>query len=225
MPGDITMRRNAVSSSLSGSKVTSAASTTRLLTKTTSTTTISSASSSAPPRGSAISRSLSSATIKPTVKLSRDNDSHADIQMTSESDRDTDLESSTFTDSLGGFAPNESFSMHVDEIVPVRRAPSTGPVSSTSRPTASSSKSGFAPSSKALATASSSTFSASLEKLPQSTHVRPPVAPSTSQRCQPPLGMRRHTTSPMPMPGFLRLNRATLLRSRPMRLQAGHTDP
>ncbi|KAG0696893.1 hypothetical protein DFH29DRAFT_949192 [Suillus ampliporus] len=116
--------------------------------------------------------------------------------MTSDSDRDTDLEGSIFTDSLGSFAPNESFSMHVDEIIPPPkrmggRAPSTGPVSSTSRLTTSSSKSGFTPSSKALTTPSSSTFTASLEKVPQSTYVRPPVAPPTSQRCLPPLGMRR----------------------------------
>ncbi|KAG0696881.1 hypothetical protein DFH29DRAFT_949123, partial [Suillus ampliporus] len=116
--------------------------------------------------------------------------------MTSDSDRDTDLEGSTFTDSLGSFAPNDSFSMYVDEIVPppkrmVGRAPSTGLVSSTSRLTASSSKSGFAPSSKVLTTPFSFTFSASLEKIPQSTYVRPPVAPPTSQRCPPPLGMRR----------------------------------
>ncbi|KAG0696889.1 hypothetical protein DFH29DRAFT_1071915 [Suillus ampliporus] len=126
MPGDVTMRRNAVSTSLSGSKVTSTALATRLLTKTAS-----------------------------------------------------------------SFAPYESFSMHVDEIVPVRRAPSTGPVSSTSRPTASSSKSGFAPSSKALTAPSSSKFTASLDKIPQSTYVRPPVPPPTNQRCLPPLGMRR----------------------------------
>ncbi|KAG0696891.1 hypothetical protein DFH29DRAFT_1004212 [Suillus ampliporus] len=116
--------------------------------------------------------------------------------MTSDSDRDTDLESSTFTDSLGSFAPNGSFSTHVDEIVPplkrmVGRAPSTGPVSSTSRPTASSPNSGFAPSSEVLTTPSSSTFTASLEKVPQSAYVRPPVPPPTNQRCLPPLGMRR----------------------------------
>ncbi|KAG1722541.1 uncharacterized protein EDB91DRAFT_1174545, partial [Suillus paluster] len=193
--GDITTRTNTVSASSSGSNSTSR-STARHLTKAASTSTITSASSSAPPQRAAISRQLSSATIKPTVKLSRDSGTHADIEMTSDSDRDTDLEGSTFTDSLGNFAPNESFSMHVDEIIPppkrmIGKTPSTGPVSSTNRPTASSSNSGFASSSKALTTASSSAFASSLEKIPQSTHVRPPVTPSTSQRHPPPLGMRR----------------------------------
>ncbi|KAG0696885.1 hypothetical protein DFH29DRAFT_1082671 [Suillus ampliporus] len=69
----------------------------------------------------------------------------AKVEKKAASDRDTDLEGSSFTDFLGSFASNESFSMHVDEIVPppkrvVGRTPSTGPVASTSRPTASSSK-------------------------------------------------------------------------------------
>ncbi|KAG1814584.1 uncharacterized protein BJ212DRAFT_1360737 [Suillus subaureus] len=76
-----------------------------------------SSASSAPPRGSTISRSLSSATIKPTVKLSRNSGTYGDIRMTLDSDRDTDHEGSTFTDFAGDLAPNESFSMHVDDVL------------------------------------------------------------------------------------------------------------
>ncbi|KAG2122938.1 hypothetical protein DEU56DRAFT_831181 [Suillus clintonianus] len=118
-----------------------------------------------------------------------------------DSDRDTDPEGSTFTDSLGDFAPDESFSMHVDDVVlpPKRamgRASSIAAVPSTSRPTASSSNSGFAPSSKALATTSTSSSTAFSEKIPQSRDVRPPVAPPTTQRGPPPLGMRRQHNLP-----------------------------
>ncbi|KAG0696883.1 hypothetical protein DFH29DRAFT_1082669 [Suillus ampliporus] len=85
---------------------------------------------------------------------------------------------STFTDSLGDFAPNESFSMYVDEIVPspkraVGRTPSTvgSPLPVVLQPLPQ--------------------ILASSEKIPQSTHVRPPVVPPISLRCPPPLGMRR----------------------------------
>ncbi|KAG2343382.1 hypothetical protein BDR05DRAFT_962886 [Suillus weaverae] len=193
-PGDIATRRNTYTSS-SGPRSTSTALTARPLRKTAS---ISSASSSAPPRGSSISRSLSSATIKPPVKLSKDSGTYGDIQMTLDSDRDTDCEGSTFTDSPGDFAPDESFSMHVDDVLPppkrvVGRTPSTVIVAS--RPTASSSNSGFS-SSKVLTTASTSTSTAVPEKIPQSKHVHPVVAPSTTQRGPPPLGMRRQPNLP-----------------------------
>ncbi|KAG1724008.1 hypothetical protein EDB19DRAFT_1761068, partial [Suillus lakei] len=196
-PGDIATRRNTYTSS-SGSRSTSAALTARPLTKTAS---ISSASSSAPSLGSAISRSSSSATIKTTVKLSRDSGTYGDIQMMLDSDRDTDHEGSTFTDSPGDFAPDESFSMRVDDVLPppkraVGRTPSTATVPSTSRPTASSSDTGFVPSSKALATTSTSTSTAVSEKMLQSRHVRPSVAPPTTQRGPPPLGMRRQHNLP-----------------------------
>jgi len=197
-PGDIATRRNTHVSS-SGSRSTSTALTARPLKKTAS---ISSASSSAPPRGSTIRRSLSSATIKPTVKLSRDSDTYGDIQMTLDSDRDTDREESTFTDSAGDLAPDESFSMHVDDVLPplkrvLGRTPSTVMVPSTSRPTASSSNSELMRSSKALTTASNSAVP---EKISQSRHTHPVVAPSTTQRGPPPLGMRRQHN--LPSAGF-----------------------
>jgi len=63
-----------------------------------------------------------------------------------------------------------------------REDASAGMVSSTSRSTVLLQIPGFAPSSKTLTTASSSAFAASLEKVPQSTQVRHPVAPPASQR-------------------------------------------
>ncbi|KAG2074419.1 hypothetical protein BDR04DRAFT_1229350 [Suillus decipiens] len=194
--GDIATRRNTHTSS-SGSRSTSTTSTARPLKKTAS---ISSASS-APPRGSALSRSLSSATLKPTIKLSRESGTCGDIQMTLDSDRDTDREGSPFADFTGDLAPDESFSMHVDDILPppkrtVGRTPSVVMAPPTSRPTASSSKSGFMTSSKALTTASTSTSTTVSEQIPQSKHVHPVVAPPTTQRGPPPLGMRRQHNLP-----------------------------
>ncbi|KAG2139164.1 uncharacterized protein EDB93DRAFT_1163627 [Suillus bovinus] len=191
---NIATQRNTHASS-SGSKSTFAA---RPLKKTASIP----AASSAPPRGSVLSRSLSSATIKPTVKLSRDSGTCGDIQMTLDSDRDTDPEGSIFTDSVCDLAPDESFSMHVDDVLPppkraVGRTPSI--VMDTS-PTASTSNSGFMLCSKALTAASTSASIPVPEKIPQSRHVHPVVAPSTTQRGPPPLGMRRQHN--LPNPGF-----------------------
>ncbi|KAG1843387.1 hypothetical protein C8R48DRAFT_780687 [Suillus tomentosus] len=189
-PGDIATRKNTYASS-SVSRSTSTVFTARPLKKTASI----SSTSSAFMRGNVISRSSSSATIKPTVKLSRDSGTCGDIQMTLDSDRDTDREGSTYTDSAGDFAPNESFSMHVDDVLPppkraVGRIPSI--VMDTS-PTISSSNSGFMPPSKTLATASTSASTAVPEKIPQSRHV---VAPSATQRGPLPLGMRRQHNLP-----------------------------
>lgn len=121
--------------------------------------------------------------------------------MTLDSDRDTDREGNTFTDSAGDLAPDESFSMHVDDVLPppkrtAGRTPSIVMVPSTSRPVVSSSKSEFIPSSKALTTASTSISTAVPEKIPQSRHMHPVVAPSTTQRGPPPLGMRRQHNLP-----------------------------
>ncbi|KAG2047852.1 hypothetical protein BDR06DRAFT_999968 [Suillus hirtellus] len=189
-PGDNATRKNTCASS-SSSRSTSTAFTARPLKKTASI----SSTSSAPLRGNVISRSSSSATLKPTVKLSRDSGTCGDIQMTLDSDRDTDREGSTFTDSAGDFAPNESFSMHVDGVLPppkrtVGRTPSI--VMDTS-PTVSSSNSGFMPPSKTLTTASTSVFTTVPEKILQSRSV---VAPSATQRGPPPLGMRRQHNLP-----------------------------
>ncbi|KAG1842857.1 hypothetical protein DFJ58DRAFT_805386 [Suillus subalutaceus] len=179
-PGDIATRRNTHTSS-SGSRSTSTALTARPLKKTAS---ISSASSSAPPRGSTISRSSSSATIKPTVKLSRDSVTYGDIQMTLDSDRDTDREG-TFTDSADDLAPDKSFSMHMDDILlPPKRAVGRTPSIV------------MVPSTSPLTTASTSTSTAAPEKIPQSRHMHPVIAPSTTQRGPPPLGMRRQHNLP-----------------------------
>ncbi|KAG2116469.1 uncharacterized protein F5147DRAFT_673077, partial [Suillus discolor] len=115
--------------------------------------------------------------------------------MTLDSDRDTDCEGSTFTDFAGDFGPNESFSMHVDDVLPppkraVGRTPSI--VMDTS-PVASSSNSGFMLPSKALTTASTFVSTVVSEKIPQSRHA---VAPSATQRGPPPLGMRRQHNLP-----------------------------
>ncbi|KAG1812756.1 hypothetical protein EV424DRAFT_1349231 [Suillus variegatus] len=96
---------------------------------------------------------------------------------------------------ISDFTPNESFSMHVDDVLPppkraVGRTPSI--VMDTS-PTASSSNSGFMPPSKTLATASTSASTIVPEKITQSRHV---VAPSATQRGPPPLGMRRQHNLP-----------------------------
>lgn len=195
-PGVIATQRNTHASS-SGSRSTSTALNARPLKKTASIT----SASSAPPRGSTLSGSLSSATLKPTAKLTRDNGTYGDMEMTLDSDRDTDREGSTLTSSAGDFAPDESFSMHVDDILPppkrvVGRTPSIVMVPSTRLPTTSSSNSGLMPSSKPLATASTSTSTAVPEKIPQSRHVRQVVAPSTTQRGPPPLGMRRQHNLP-----------------------------
>jgi hypothetical protein len=190
-PGVIATQRNTLASS-SGSRSTSTTLNARPLKKTAS---ITSASSSA------LSRSLSSATLKPPAKLTRDNGSYGDIQMTLASDRDMDREGSTFTGSAGNFAPDESFSMHVDDILPppkriVGRTPSIVMVPSTSLLATSSSNSGLILPSKHLATASTSTSIVVSEKIPQSRHVRQVVAPSTTQRGPPPLGMRRQHNPP-----------------------------
>lgn len=189
---DNSRRMNTVFASSSGSRFRSTASTARPSTKTASTSTT---PASAPPLSTAF---------RPTIKLSRDSGADTDVEMMIDSDRDTELECSTSTNSLGGFTTtdtqNESFSMHVDDIVPLPakrtlgRTHSAGTVSS--RSTIASSKPAFASSSKALANASSSTFTASFEKKPQSTQVRPPVAPSASQRRPPLLGMRRPPNHP-----------------------------
>ncbi|OAX33465.1 hypothetical protein K503DRAFT_775583 [Rhizopogon vinicolor AM-OR11-026] len=189
--GASTARRSTVSTSSVGLRSTSSASAARHPAKTASTSTTPGVSASAPSI-----KTLSSTTIKPTIKLSRDSGTDTDVEMTIDSDRDSVLEGSIFADTM-----NESFSMHVDNIVlppakrPLGRMHRAGTVSSTSCSTAASSNSGFASSSKVVANASS-TFMASLEKQPQSTQVRPPVAPSTSQRHPPPLGMRRPPNLP-----------------------------
>ncbi|OJA16927.1 hypothetical protein AZE42_10655 [Rhizopogon vesiculosus] len=189
--GASTARRSTVSTSSAGLRSTSSASAARPSAKTASTSTTPGVSASAPSL-----KTLSSTTIKPTIKLSRDSGTDTDVEMTIDSDRDSILEGSIFADTM-----NESFSMHVDNIVPppakrpLGRMHRAGTVSSTSRSTVVSSNSGFASSSKAVANVSS-TFMASLEGQPQSTQVRPPVAPSTSQRHPPPLGMRRPANLP-----------------------------
>ncbi|KAG1792981.1 uncharacterized protein HD556DRAFT_1309006 [Suillus plorans] len=91
--------------------------------------------------------------------------------------------------------PNESFSMHVDDVLPppkcaVGRTPSIVMGASLA---VSSSNSGFMSPSKALTTASTSVSTAVPEKMPQSRHV---VAPSATQRGPPPLGMRRQHNLP-----------------------------
>ncbi|KAG1797528.1 hypothetical protein EV424DRAFT_1546618 [Suillus variegatus] len=117
---------------------------------------------------------------------------------------------------LGDFAPNESFLMHVDDVLPhpkraVGRTPS---IVMDASPVASSSNSGSMPPSKALAAASTSASTSVPEKIPQSRHV---VAPSATQRGPPLLRICAGNTTSQ-IPGSFRCNRATPPRSRLMRL-------